>query len=422
MALLYCQAGCETENVATALGLTTGDPFDNRRDCTYEYPDGRVVHRSPDKKFRQSGNKKGQSLFRADRVTDAETVYVVEGEKNVLAIESVGGVAVCSAMGAGKAKGFDWSVLAGRHLVIVADRDEPGRRHAEDEAQLCKRLAESIAIKKSGVGKDVSDLIAAGTTPNELIDCDTVETEPLFSDIAALLDGTLPEPPKPVVLHRTDGNAIFYRGRHNALIGDPEDGKTWIALAACTETLRNGGKVLFIDLDHNSKEAITANLLMFGAPVKALASQRTFRHCEPEDAMTMINVVAACLPWRPDVMVVDSMGELFATVRRGLQQRRRLHRDRKPNHCAVHQYRRMCDQCRPPGESTRQPCLRSRQHYGQAPHTRRGIGAGEERPSVHTRQGWLRTAVHPQGSARRVAETLPAGKGAGHRNVRDGRA
>ena len=87
---------------------------------------------------------------------------MVEGEKDVLAIESVGGVAVCSAMGAGKAKGFDWSVLAGRHLVIVADRDEPGRKHAEDEAELCKRLAESIHIKEAAVGKDVSDHIAAG--------------------------------------------------------------------------------------------------------------------------------------------------------------------------------------------------------------------------------------------------------------------
>lgn len=146
---------------------------------------------------------------------------------------------------------------------------------------------------------------------DELTVVAVVDCEPLFSDIAALLDGTLPEPPKPVVLQRTDRNALFYRGRHNVLFGDSEDGKTWITLAACTETLCDGGTVLFIDLDHNRMQAIAANLVMLGAPVEALASQQRFRHCEPDDARSVLNVVAACLFWRPDLVVVDSMKELM---------------------------------------------------------------------------------------------------------------
>ena len=80
-------------------------------------------------------------------------------------------------------------------------------------------------------------ILPRGEELDELIDCGTIECEPLFSNIAALLDGTLPAPPKPAVLQRTDGHALFYRGKPNTLFGDPEDGKIWIALAACAETL-----------------------------------------------------------------------------------------------------------------------------------------------------------------------------------------
>ena len=146
---------------------------------------------------------------------------------------------------------------------------------------------------------------------DELVIRGTVECEPLFSDIGALLDGTLPDPPKPVVLQRTDCHALFYRRKPNTLFGDPEDGKTWIALAACAETLRAGGNALFIDLDHNGMQAITANLLMLGAPPEALRSQRTFRHCEPDSEGKVLNAVATGHFWAPDVVIIDSIGELL---------------------------------------------------------------------------------------------------------------
>ena len=54
-ALLYCHSGCTTDAVAGALGLTLADLYDDRRGATYAYADGRIVHRTADKKFRQSG-------------------------------------------------------------------------------------------------------------------------------------------------------------------------------------------------------------------------------------------------------------------------------------------------------------------------------------------------------------------------------
>ena len=147
-ALLYCHAGCPAEDVMAALDKRMADLFDTRNGATYTYPDGRKVHRTTSKRFYQNGNTKGSTLFHADRVGDADTVYVPEGEKDVLAIEAVGGVAVCSAMGAGKAHKADWTPLSGRHVIIVADKDEPGLEHAREVAELLDGIATLVTVKR----------------------------------------------------------------------------------------------------------------------------------------------------------------------------------------------------------------------------------------------------------------------------------
>lgn len=190
--VLHCHAGCDTTAVVAALGLTMADLFDEpkarqvfsaRRD--YRYPDGRVVHRRPGKSFPQSGNTKGRSLFNADRLGEASTVYVVEGEKDAEAIgEIAGAVAVCSAMGAKKAHRSDWEPLRGKHVVIIADKDEPGREHAAQVAELVRDIAASVRIAEAKAGKDAADHLAAGHSLTEL------EPVPTPSDIdgAELLD------------------------------------------------------------------------------------------------------------------------------------------------------------------------------------------------------------------------------------------
>ena len=168
-ALLYCHAGCQAPDVLGAVGLTPRDLFDDPQGARYGYPDGRTVLRTPDKRFTQRGNTKGRALFHADRIGDAQLVYVVEGEKDVLAVEAASGVAVCPAMGAGKAKQFDWSPLSGRRVIIVADRDEPGRKHATTVAELLDGKATAVQIVASKIGKDVADHLAAGESLVDLV-------------------------------------------------------------------------------------------------------------------------------------------------------------------------------------------------------------------------------------------------------------
>ncbi|MFD6860546.1 AAA family ATPase [Rhodococcus sp. NPDC060090] len=161
--------------VLDAVGLTMRDLFDDPAGTSYDYRDGRTVFRTYDdrgrKKFRQSGNTKGRDLYRVeklDQVVTGTPVYVVEGEKDVHAVESIGGVAVCSAMGAGKAGLFDWSPLAGHTVVIVADNDEPGRKHALQVHELVDPIAAGAVIATATAGKDAADHIAAGHGLDEL--------------------------------------------------------------------------------------------------------------------------------------------------------------------------------------------------------------------------------------------------------------
>ncbi len=165
----------DKQAVLDAVGLTMRDLFDDTSGTRYTYRDGRTVHRTYDdkgrKKFRQAGNTTGRDLYRVERLDQLATgtpVYVVEGEKDVHAVESVGGVAVCSAMGAGKAHLFDWTPLTGHTVVIVADDDEPGRRHAMQVHEIVEPLAAGVAVAQAASGKDAADHIAAGHGLDEL--------------------------------------------------------------------------------------------------------------------------------------------------------------------------------------------------------------------------------------------------------------
>lgn len=160
--------------VLDAVGLSMRDLFDDAHGTTYSYRDGREVRRSYKengrKAFRQAGNTKGRDLFRVERLDDHPTgtpVYVVEGEKDVLALESIGAVSVCNAMGAGKASLFDWSPLAGHTVVIVADDDGPGHRHAQQVRELLAPIAAGLVVVTAASGKDAADHIAAGLGVDE---------------------------------------------------------------------------------------------------------------------------------------------------------------------------------------------------------------------------------------------------------------
>lgn len=136
---------------------------------------------------------------------------------------------------------------------------------------------------------------------------------PLYYDMHALLSGDLPPSPQPAIGCRDDGNHLFYSDQVNLVFGDPETGKTWICLWCAASKLIHDStsRVVVIDMDHNGATATAARLLAFGVPKETLADPERFRYVEPDDRLHMARVIADLVGWRPDVAVVDSLGELM---------------------------------------------------------------------------------------------------------------
>ncbi|UOD81987.1 DNA recombination/repair protein RecA [Paenarthrobacter ureafaciens] len=133
----------------------------------------------------------------------------------------------------------------------------------------------------------------------------------IYADVAALLSGDMPPAPTPSVLRRHDGGCLFYSNQFNMLFGEAESAKTFVALAAMAETLRAGGTGCFLDMDHNGAQSIVVRLINFGVPADVLSDLSRFRFKEPEDRPDLIHTVADLKAWSPDVVVVDSVGELL---------------------------------------------------------------------------------------------------------------
>ncbi len=129
------------------------------------------------------------------------------------------------------------------------------KRHATNRLQEMMRQA-----IKTHVDDPIGTMKLLATQATE--EAKSVSADRFYTDVAAMLADGLPEQPRPAVLSRTDGVALFYPGEVNLLFGDPEHGKTWVGLAACAETLRKCGRVLVVDIDHNGSLAIIANLLL----------------------------------------------------------------------------------------------------------------------------------------------------------------
>ena len=133
----------------------------------------------------------------------------------------------------------------------------------------------------------------------------------LYFDVAGYLNGTIPPPPEPSIVTCDDEVSLFYAGQVNLIFGDPESGKTWLALAGIQEALHLNQKCAVIDLDHNGPNSTLRRLHDLGATAEQLGDPDLFRYVEPEDAEHLNAVVADLKQWQPKVVVLDSLGELL---------------------------------------------------------------------------------------------------------------
>lgn len=188
--VVHCHAGCTYKSIIAALGLdlkdlsgrdtVTGEP---EAVYTYEDEDGNTLYevcRFPGKKFRQrqpNGDWNVRNVrrvpYRLPEVIAAAkvggTVYFVEGEKDVEALRSRGKVATCNMGGALKWEPEFADFFRGVYAIIVTDKDEPGRKHADMVRDSLAGKARAITVVQARKGKDAADHLAAGFKPEEFV-------------------------------------------------------------------------------------------------------------------------------------------------------------------------------------------------------------------------------------------------------------
>jgi hypothetical protein len=186
--VFHCQSGCERNEVLAALGMKWSDlQMSTEVDAVYPYndEDGELVYevvRYRPKSFRQRRPNPADPRKRiwdmkgvepipfrlpelAEQVAhgnDEAEIWITEGEKDALAmVAAYGDVTVtCNSGGAGK-----WTDIHSAHLIgfrgnviIVADRDKAGRKHAlAVHDSLLAVTSITAEVVHSAVGKDAAD-------------------------------------------------------------------------------------------------------------------------------------------------------------------------------------------------------------------------------------------------------------------------
>lgn len=107
-------------------------------------------------------------LYRLPQVLAAPLVIIAEGEKDVQTLETLGFVATCNSMGAGKWRKPYADTLRGKNVVVIPDADEPGRKHAAAIVRSLEGVARSVKLLPMPGAKDVTEWIEHGGTHEAL--------------------------------------------------------------------------------------------------------------------------------------------------------------------------------------------------------------------------------------------------------------
>ncbi|WP_436785779.1 DUF3987 domain-containing protein [Yinghuangia sp. YIM S10712] len=210
-AVVNCHAGCQTTDVMTALGMGLSDLYDEPRTerpqhvrpeiTEYPYVDESGVVLCRVRRYEPGFNDERKTFrqFRADGTPGVKDVRKVpynlpaviaaaqagglilvgEGEKCADALTGVGMTATTNIGGAGKWRDeYSRYFVGASEVVVIADRDEPGRRHATQVAESLDRVGVPVRVVEPAVGKDAFDHVTAGKGFHDLVDTDWRPTNP----------------------------------------------------------------------------------------------------------------------------------------------------------------------------------------------------------------------------------------------------
>lgn len=196
--LLKCHAGCSTKRVLQKLGLPMSALFPKTNEdtrakkrrkivATYDYTDtfGQLLfqtvrfepkgfsQRRPDGKGGWVWNLRSVEIvpYRLPEILKADTVFVVEGEKDADRLVSLGLTATTCPMGAGKWRDSWNALFKGKSVTILPDNDEPGKAHAAKIAKNLSLFADVKIVELPGLPPkgDVCDYLDNGGGLEELL-------------------------------------------------------------------------------------------------------------------------------------------------------------------------------------------------------------------------------------------------------------
>lgn len=316
--LLRCHAGCSFEEICKALDLPMSALMGEQEETTYVYRDeaGRPLYekiRRFPKDFlfrRYVGDSTEAGLGDTRRVLYGlpellsappdRWVFLCEGEKDTEAIRAAGGIATTYG-GASDWKEEYAQVLRGRHVTVIQDKDDAGRKTASQILlDLRKANVSSVRLVEAREGKDASDHLNHGYGLDDFIEPSNFKPydfKKTAKPVRWILDGYVAE-----------GDLVL-------LAGKPKLGKSWWTMAlavAMANSYQNfigvkveEGKVLYFD-EENPEDVSYDRII------------RALNHREHKNLRYILNgglrldthpelLKQEVAMWQPKLTIIDSL-------------------------------------------------------------------------------------------------------------------
>jgi len=221
-------------------------------------------------------------LYHLPAVLQADAVYLVEGEKDVSTLESGGLVATTNSGGAAQKWLPEYTEsLCGRHVFIIPDNDDPGRKRAKLIAHELAGKAAEVLVAAVPAGKDVTEFIDAGNSVGDIellvqearrrIHAEEIEKRGLLNPVEivewfdgginAFLDPSQRSKGLPTGYYRFDEMTLgLHKGELVILAARPAQGKTALAMNIAHNSAERRKTVAVFSLEM-SRESLLSRIV-----------------------------------------------------------------------------------------------------------------------------------------------------------------
>jgi len=168
--------------------------------------------------------------------------------------------------------------------------------------------ASAKALREQGYGEARKELQTLEVHSPALVQLHDEEGQPFESSWIPkqIQELELADEPAPSMLRREDGNCLIYAGKINAIFGESESGKTWLALEAIRQELAKNNIVFYLDFE-DSARGILNRLKTMKVPTDKF---KFFRYANPDsklEAGVGELMKTEIMAYLPSLIVVDGV-------------------------------------------------------------------------------------------------------------------